>query len=56
MSAPLHALAPGTVLDGYEIEAFIGSGGFGITYAARDGALARRVAIKEYMPSDLAVR
>ncbi len=51
-----HALAAGTRLDGYEIEAVIGSGGFGITYKARDTELNHLVAIKEYLPVQLAWR
>jgi serine/threonine protein kinase/peptidoglycan hydrolase-like protein with peptidoglycan-binding domain len=50
------ALPPGTRLRGYEIVAVLGHGGFGITYRARDGNLDRDVAIKEYLPTALAVR
>ncbi len=39
-----------------QIEAVLGGGGFGIVYRAFDLALQRVVAIKEYMPSMLAVR
>ncbi len=50
------ALKPGTRLEGYEVEETIGSGGFGIVYRARHEALASVVAIKEYIPAELAVR
>lgn len=53
--APL-ALAPGTLLGRYRIEAVLGQGGFGITYRAVDTVLHRAVAVKEYLPSDVAVR
>ncbi len=51
-----HALPTGTRLDTYEIESVIGSGGFGITYKARDTQLNHLVAIKEYLPVQLAWR
>ncbi len=50
------ALPVGYVLLEYAIEAVLGSGGFGITYLARDNNLQCQVAIKEYLPNDLAVR
>ncbi len=50
------ALAPGSRVGRYEIEAVLGQGGFGITYRARDAQLDRMVAIKEYLPAALAVR
>ncbi|SMP65268.1 serine/threonine protein kinase [Anoxynatronum buryatiense] len=50
-------LAPGTILQGkYQIESTLGQGGFGITYLARDLNLEINLAIKEYMPQDLATR
>lgn len=50
------ALPAGFVLHWYEIESILGQGGFGITYLARDTNLNHRVAIKEFLPSDLATR
>ena len=40
----------------YEFESVLGRGGFGITYLARDTNLNHRVAIKEFLPAELAVR
>ncbi|MDJ0948430.1 MAG: serine/threonine-protein kinase [Alphaproteobacteria bacterium] len=51
-----HALPAGYRLEDYEIETILGHGGFGVTYLARDVRLRAKVAIKEYMPADLAVR
>ncbi|HSI01673.1 MAG TPA: serine hydrolase [Reyranella sp.] len=53
---PLAALPAGTVLRGYEIVSVLGEGAFGITYLARDVTLGRDVAVKEYLPSSLALR
>jgi len=55
MATP-HALRNGTVLLDYQIDDILGSGGFGITYRARDRRLDTTVAIKEYFPIQLAVR
>ncbi|MGH7907547.1 MAG: serine/threonine protein kinase [Candidatus Binataceae bacterium] len=50
-------LAPRTLLnDQYIVGRALGAGGFAITYLAWDTRLARRVAIKEYMPAGLASR
>jgi len=40
----------------YVIERVLGQGGFGITYLARDTNLDQSVAIKEYLPVDVATR
>ena len=50
------ALPRGCVLRDYTIEDVLGHGGFGIVYKARHNELDHVVAIKEYLPSELAVR
>lgn len=45
-----------TRLGSYRLTRVVGQGGFGIVYEAQDLSLQRRVAIKEYMPSQLATR
>ncbi len=50
------ALPEGTRLHNYTLERVLGAGGFGITYMAREEVTERAVAIKEYLPSSLAVR
>jgi serine/threonine protein kinase len=49
-------LQPGQTIGRYQIVSVLGQGGFGITYRARDVQLSREVAIKEYLPSALAIR
>ena len=51
-----NALAPSTEVGGYIIETVLGTGGFGVTYRARELLLGRTVAIKEYLPSGISVR
>ena len=46
----------GCVLRDYTVEEVLGHGGFGIVYKARHNELDHVVAIKEYLPSELAVR
>jgi serine/threonine protein kinase len=49
-------LPAGTRLRNYELISVLGQGGFGITYYARDTTLGREVAVKEYLPTTLALR
>ena len=49
-------LPAGTSLRGYELISILGQGAFGITYRARDLQLHRDVAVKEYLPTSLALR
>jgi serine/threonine protein kinase len=52
-----NALPQGFLLNEYKIESVLGKpGGFGITYLAKDTHLEQWVAIKEYLPSDFALR
>jgi serine/threonine protein kinase len=50
-SLPLQAM-----LNEYRVESVLGAGGFGMTYLGWDTNLEKHVAIKEYLPTDLAVR
>ena len=52
----LHALQSGYMLREYRLEKLLGEGGFGLTYLAFDTNLEKKVAIKEYMPSEHAIR
>jgi serine/threonine protein kinase len=58
MSQATHhnALTIGSMLMEYRLDSVLGAGGFGITYLAFDTNLEKKVAIKEYLPSSVAVR
>jgi hypothetical protein len=49
-------LPVGTWLAEFEITQLVAEGGFGVVYMAKDHALGRVVALKEYIPSSLAAR
>lgn len=51
-----NALPLGTRIGEFTLTRVIGEGGFGIVYEAHDSWLERRVAVKEYMPAELAER
>jgi serine/threonine protein kinase len=51
-----YALPPGFLLHQYTIMRLLGHGGFGLTYLADHAKLNRRVAIKELLPIDFAIR
>ena len=55
-SPHVYALPAGTLLQEFRIDTLLGYGGFGITYKAFDTDLHKAVAIKEYLPNDLAAR
>ena len=55
MPTHLNALPDGYKLHEYELVRVLGIGGFGITYLGYDH-LDKPVAIKEYLPNDLAIR
>lgn len=51
-----NALELDSTLGEYRLTAVLGAGGFGMTYLAWDSNLEKKVAIKEYLPGDLALR
>lgn len=53
---PLNALPQGYRLEEYELLRVLGFGGFGMTYLGFDHNLDKGVAIKEYLPMDIATR
>ncbi|MCC6472508.1 MAG: serine/threonine protein kinase [Burkholderiales bacterium] len=56
MASAEYALPPGYGLHEYRIESTLGVGGFGLTYLATDANLNLKVAIKEYLPAEVASR
>ena len=56
MPTHLNALPDGHKLHEYELVRVLGDGGFGIAYRGHDHHLDKPVAIKEYLPSYLAIR
>jgi serine/threonine protein kinase len=51
-----NALPAGSAVQEYRVEKLLGVGGFGLTYLATDANLNLRVALKEYLPGDIALR
>lgn len=56
MTTSRNALPSGYQIHWYVISKILGQGGFGITYLAEDSNLGRDVAIKEYLPTGMAIR
>jgi serine/threonine protein kinase len=56
VSPSTQALPAGTRLEEFVIERVLGSGGFGMTYLARDTRLDRKVVIKENLPVQFCFR
>jgi serine/threonine protein kinase len=53
---PSQSLPSGSRLEEFVIERVLGSGGFGITYLAKDSRLGRKVVIKENLPAQFCWR
>ena len=51
-----QALPPGHQLGHYRLLKVLGVGGFGVTYLGEHVSLGHRVAVKEYLPNEFAVR
>ena len=51
-----HALPPDLLVRDYRLVRVLGIGGFGVTYLAEHTTLGHRVAVKEYLPAEFAVR
>jgi formylglycine-generating enzyme required for sulfatase activity/serine/threonine protein kinase len=51
-----HALPAGTRIEEFELKSVLGAGGFGVTYRGFDHQFHREVAIKEFLPSEIAMR
>ena len=51
-----QALPPGFRLGSYRVVRVLGVGGFGVTYLCEHGGLGVQVAVKEYLPNEIAVR
>ena len=51
-----QALPPGFRLGSYHVVRVLGVGGFGVTYLCEHASLGHRVAVKEYLPNEFAVR
>ncbi len=51
-----QALPPSFRLGNYRVVRVLGAGGFGVTYLCEHGGLGVTVAVKEYLPNDIAVR
>jgi len=52
-----YHLAPGSVLHGkYIVGKVLGYGGFGVTYMGYDAQLDRKIAVKEYLPTNFSTR
>jgi serine/threonine protein kinase len=51
-----QALPSGYGLQEYRVERLLGVGGFGLTYLATDQNLNLKVAVKEYLPGEIALR
>lgn len=58
MNTPVyhHALAAGQRIEEFELKSVLGAGGFGVTYMGFDHQFHRDVAIKEYLPGEIAMR